>query len=350
VNLLDRFLPPPGAPGAVRVGAECWRSTGDGLTRLADEVRSRSAVLTSTWHGSAADAFARVSQQFLTAVDLAAADSRETADLLFALADTIEQAQAEYRRNAAIVLGTGIVAVALTPVTFGASDEVGAGVVAVELAAATELATSAAASATACLAQLAAQAGRLALHVAVFTGVNVSLDVASALIAYGYGDAWSHLELRADLEWGLVAGVAAPIRSLMSFGVGGAPLGPSAGALGRAGTSLALTGLSMASADVLVRLALGEHVDAAELAMAAVPIGPRAKRLLDGEGAMIGSAGVRVTSRTLRQGKGWRLDLENPNPGSVRDRCTCRTTRATSGSTTSQRVASSGCPVSSSRG
>jgi hypothetical protein len=49
--------------------------------------------------------------------------------------------------------------------------------------------------------------------------------------------------------------------------------------------------------------------------MAAVPIGPRAKRHLDGEGAMIGSAGVRVTSRTLRQGKGWRLDLENPNPG-----------------------------------
>ena len=68
MSLLDRFLPPPGAPGAVRVGADCWRGTGDGLTRLADDVRSRCAVLTSSWHGSAAEAFARVSGQFLTAL------------------------------------------------------------------------------------------------------------------------------------------------------------------------------------------------------------------------------------------------------------------------------------------
>jgi hypothetical protein len=272
-------------------------------------------MLTSSWHGSAADAFAGVSQQFLTAIDMAAADCRETADLLLALADTIEQAQAEYRRQAGIVLGTGIVAVALTPVTFGASDEFGAGVVAAELAAATELATTAAASATACLAQLAAQAGRLALQVAVFTGVNVGVDVGGALIAYGDGEAWSHLDLRSDLEWGLVGGVAAPIRVLMAAGVRGVPLATGAGAVGRVGSSLALTGLSMASADVLVRLALGEYVDAADLAMAAIPIGPRAKRLVEREGVMIGSAGVRVTSRTLRKGKGWRLDLENPNPG-----------------------------------
>ena len=315
VSLLDRFLPPPGAPGAVRVGAQSWKDAGDGLTRLADDVRARCAVLTSSWGGPAADAFAGVSQQFLTAVDLAAADCRETSDLLLALADSIEQAQAEYRRNAAIVVGTGVVAVALTPLTFGASDEVGAGVVAVELAAATELATTAAASAAACLTQVAAQAGRLALQVAVFTGINVGVDVGSAFIAYRDADALSHLDLRRDLEWGLVAGVAAPVRALMSVGVGEVPLASSAGALGRAGTSLALTGLSMASADVLVRLALGEHVDAAELAMAAIPIGPQARRLVDGEGGIIGSAGVRVTSRTLRQGKGWRLDLENPNPG-----------------------------------
>ena len=109
MSLLDRFLPPPGAPGAMRVGAECWRGTGDGLTRLAGEVRSRSALLTATWHGSAADAYARVVERFLTAVDLAAADCRETADLLSALADRVEQAQAEYRRNAAIMLGTAVV-------------------------------------------------------------------------------------------------------------------------------------------------------------------------------------------------------------------------------------------------
>jgi len=315
VSVLDRFLPPPGAPGAVRVGAQCWRGTGDGLTRLADDVRARSAVLTSSWSGSAADAFARVSQQFLTAVDMAAADCRETADLLSTLADAIEQAQAEYRRHAGIVLGTGIVALALTPVTLGGSDEVGAGVVAAELAAATELATTAAASADACLARLAVQAGRLALQVAVFTGVNLGVDVGSALVAYRDADAWSHLDLRSELEWGLVGGVAAPMRALMSIGAGGMPLASAAGVLGRASTSLALTGLSMASADVLVRLALGEHVDVAELAMAAIPLGPRAKRLLGDEHAMIGSGGVRVASQTLRKGKGWHLDLENPNPG-----------------------------------
>ena len=71
----------------------------------------------------------------------------------------------------------------------------------------------------------------------------------------------------------------------------------------------------MASADALVRLALGEHLDAAELAMAAIPIGPRAKRLVNGEGGIIGNVGVRVTSRELDRGKGWRLDVENPNPG-----------------------------------
>jgi filamentous hemagglutinin len=315
VSLLARFLPPRGAPGAVRVGAECWRRTGDGLTSLADDLRSRSALLTATWHGSAADAYGRVVEQFLTAIDLAAADCRETADLLSALADRIEQAQAEYRRNAALVLGTAVVAVALTPVTFGASDEVGAAVLGAELAAATELATTAAASATACLAQLAAQAGRLALQVGVFGGVNVSVDVGTALITYRGADAWGHLDLRGDLEWGLVAGVAAPIRALLSVGLGGAPLTSTGSALARAGSSVALTGMSMASADVLVRLALGEHVDAAELAMAAITIGPRAKRLVNRESGMIGDAGTQLYSQELDRGKGWRLDVENPNPG-----------------------------------
>jgi len=213
------------------------------------------------------------------------------------------------------VVGTGVVAIALTPVTFGAYDEVGADVVGAELAAATELATTATASAVASLAQLAVQAGRLSLQAAVFTGVNVGVDVGSALIAYRDADAWSHLDLRGDLEWGLVGGVAAPIRALMSVSLGRVPLVSRTGALARSGGSVTLTGLSMASADVLVRLALGEHVDAGELAMAVIPMGPRAMRLVDGEGAMIGSEGVRVTSQTLRQGKGWRLDVENPSPG-----------------------------------
>jgi hypothetical protein len=112
-----------------------------------------------------------------------------------------------------------------------------------------------------------------------------------------------------------VGGVAAPIRALMSVGAGGPLLASGAGAIGRAGSSLALTGLSMASADVLVRLALGEHVDGAELAMAAIPIGPRAKRLVDGERGMIGEVGTQLYSKELDRGKGWRLDVENPHPG-----------------------------------
>jgi hypothetical protein len=155
----------------------------------------------------------------------------------------------------------------------------------------------------------------MALQVAVFAGVNVGVDAGSALIAYRDADAWSHLDLRRDLEWGVVAAVAAPIRALMSVGRGAVPLESSASVFGRAGSSLALTGLSTASADVLVRLALGEHVDAAELAMAAIPIGPRAKRLIEGEQGIIGAAGPRVTSKEMDRGKGWRLDVENPNPG-----------------------------------
>jgi hypothetical protein len=101
----------------------------------------------------------------------------------------------------------------------------------------------------------------------------------------------------------------------MTFGADAAPLAAGAGAVGSVGASLALTGLSMASADVLVRLALGEHLDAAELAMAAIPLGPRAKRLVNQEGGMIGEAGTQLYSKELDRGKGWRLDVENPHPG-----------------------------------
>ncbi len=107
MSLFDGFLPPPGAPGAVRLGAQCWRSTRAGLAGLADDVRSRCALLTSTWHGAAADRFVGVCREFLTAVDMAAAECRQTADLLLTLADGIEQAQVEYRRQMALVVGTG---------------------------------------------------------------------------------------------------------------------------------------------------------------------------------------------------------------------------------------------------
>jgi hypothetical protein len=44
--------------------------------------------------------------------------------------------------------------------------------------------------------------------------------------------------------------------------------------------------------------------------MAAAPLGGAGKR-----SRMIGADGVQVTSKELTRGKGWRMDLENPNPG-----------------------------------
>jgi hypothetical protein len=51
-------------------------------------------------------------------------------------------------------------------------------------------------------------------------------------------------------------------------------------------------------------------VDPAELAMAAAPLGGAGKR-----SRMIGAEGVQVTSYQLAEGKGWRIDVENPKPG-----------------------------------
>ena len=75
-------------------------------------------------------------------------------------------------------------------------------------------------------------------------------------------------------------------------------------------TRMVVTGLSVGEADAVVRLALGQHVDPAELAMAAAPLGGAGKR-----SRMIGADGVQVTSKVLGKGKGWRIDLENPDPG-----------------------------------
>jgi hypothetical protein len=44
--------------------------------------------------------------------------------------------------------------------------------------------------------------------------------------------------------------------------------------------------------------------------MAAAPLGGAGKR-----SRLIGAEGVQVTSYQLAGGKGWRIDLENPNPG-----------------------------------
>jgi hypothetical protein len=77
-------------------------------------------------------------------------------------------------------------------------------------------------------------------------------------------------------------------------------------------TRLVVTGLPVSEADAVVRLALGQRVDPAELAMAAGSLGGAGKR-----SRMIGAEGVQVTSKELTRGKGWRMDLENPNRGQL---------------------------------
>jgi hypothetical protein len=53
VGILEHFLPPPGAPGAVRVAAACWRRTALDLQTLTDHVRSSAEQLSSSWTGRA---------------------------------------------------------------------------------------------------------------------------------------------------------------------------------------------------------------------------------------------------------------------------------------------------------
>ena len=57
MSLLDGLLPPPGAPGVVRVGADRWRQAADRLHGVENELRTRSAVLTASWLGPARAAF-----------------------------------------------------------------------------------------------------------------------------------------------------------------------------------------------------------------------------------------------------------------------------------------------------
>jgi WXG100 family type VII secretion target len=274
VSLLDGLGPPPGAPGAVRVGAACWRGTADRLQEVADHLRSRSAALGSTWSGPAKDAFTAMSGPLLDAMGSAAGLLRDLAHQLEEHADAIEHAQDEYHQCMAAVGITVGVGILLTPVTAGVSDGVAAGVAGGEVAAATAIAATATQLLLAALSDVAAQAVALAGRWALLFGAAVAADAASGMITYRDLNPLDHLHLEQDAQYALVGGLAVPIGARLLAGLGDVAGGSLVtGATGTA-TRFAVGGISTASADVLVRAALGQGVDPGALVLAGLPIGP----------------------------------------------------------------------------
>lgn len=266
VSVLDRFLPPPGAPRAVRVGAACCRDVVARLQELADHVEHRAAVLSSTWSGSAKEAFVAQAWAFFHSVGASAAQLRQLAQGLDDLADGIDSAQNEYHQRMAAVVATGVVGGILTVVTLTASDEAAAAAITAELATATELATAATAEAASLFTTLAAQAAQLALRAAVLTGVTVATDAVSGMVSHRDLDPFTHLHLADDVEFGLIGAVAAPANAgllTLAGRVGERALLQGAG---RVATPLLTDGISWISADVAVREATRQGVDPGELA------------------------------------------------------------------------------------
>jgi uncharacterized protein YukE len=274
MSLLDRFAPPPGAPGAVHAGAACWRGTADRLHEVVDHLRSRSAVLGASWAGPGKEAFVAATTPLLDAADEAVGLLRQFAQRLDEHADAIEHAQAEYRQciaAAGITVGVGIL---LTPVTAGVSDGVAAGLAAGELAVVTAITATAARLLLTALTDLVAQAAALAARWAVLFGVGVAADAASGMVVHGDLNPFAHLHLAQDAQYALVGGLAVPIGGRLLAGLGGVADGALlTGAAGRA-TRLAVSGASMATSDTLVRAALGQGVDPGALVLAGLPLGP----------------------------------------------------------------------------
>jgi uncharacterized protein YukE len=282
MDLLDRFLPPPGAAGAVRVGADRWRQAADRLEGVGHDVRHRSAVLTTSWEGPARAAFDRQSGAFVEAVLAGAGLLRRYAVGLDDLAVGIERAQDEYHQRIGAVIGTAVVGGLLTGLTATLSDEVAAGVVTAEMAAVTELAITAAGQAVALLSSLAAQTAALAARWVVLTGVLVTADGVSGTVVHHGGDPLAYVHWADDAEFGLIGAVGLPLGAGLAAGAGQIGGGVLAGGATGALTRIAATGVAMAGADGVVRAALRQRIDPGELAMAALPLGRSGRRVVRG--------------------------------------------------------------------
>jgi hypothetical protein len=90
VGFWERFLPPPGAPEAVRVGAHTWREVATALQDVGDAAWLRSSTLTSGWWGPAKEAFVTEVGGFFHALDEATGLMQEYAGALDGQADGIE--------------------------------------------------------------------------------------------------------------------------------------------------------------------------------------------------------------------------------------------------------------------
>src|SRR3954453_20289927 len=99
MNPLDGFRPPPGAPGAVRDGAACWRWAAQALQSVADRTQGQWWSAAGSWRGPARSAFEGAVEPILAALGPAAGALRDAAGGLGALSDGIEPAQGEYRRR-----------------------------------------------------------------------------------------------------------------------------------------------------------------------------------------------------------------------------------------------------------
>jgi uncharacterized protein YukE len=231
VSFLERFLPPPGAPGAVRHGAAVCREVADRLEALVDQVESGAARLLSTWSGSAKEAFVAKAWAFFSSLHVGVGQLRELAHGLDELADGIEAAQSEYHQRMGAVVATGVMGGLLTVATLTASDEVAAGAMAAEIATVTELATAATAEASTLFVTLAAQAAQLALRATVLTGVSVAADAGSGMVTYRDRNPFHHLHLAEDGELGVIGALAVPVNAgLLAFaaasGMGSCFAGP----------------------------------------------------------------------------------------------------------------------------
>ncbi|HYY09932.1 MAG TPA: hypothetical protein VE781_03285 [Kineosporiaceae bacterium] len=270
MGLLDGLAPPPGAPGAVRLGAACWRGTADWLLEVADHLRSRSAALGSTWSGPAHHMFEAVTGPLLASLDEAAGLLRDLAARLEEHADAIEHAQDEYHQCMLAVGLTAAAGVLLTPVTLGGSDVVAGAAVGTEVAVAVGIAATATRLLLAALSEVVAQAVALAGRWALLFGASVAADAASGMVVHRDLDPLAHLHLEQDAQVALVGGLAVPFGAGLAAGLRGAAGTSTEGLTGR----LVTGGVSVAYADALVRVALGQHVDPGELAFAALPLGP----------------------------------------------------------------------------
>ena len=270
MNPLDGFRPPPGAPGAVRDGAACWRRAAEALQSIADRTQGQWRSAAGGWRGPARSAFEGAAEPFVAAVGSAAGALREAAGGLGALADGIEAAQSEYRQRMLAVGFTAAAGLLLTPLTLGGSDEGAAVAVTAELAAVTELAAGAAQTVLAVLAGVADQAVALAARWTVLSGVTMAADAGAAAVVHGPASALRFVHLDDDVELALVGAVAVPIGGELAAALRGTPFATGASGIGG---RLLVGGASLACADALVRAAMRQGIDPGEMAMMALPLG-----------------------------------------------------------------------------